>query len=126
MRGLVFIRLAEHRYEVGAVGATAVFEPRRNGRIAASWLHLLAASRGSWKDCTALLDGQKARPGACVRQALRRAADAIDDVSPTLAGVLRTVEVSTCPDGAVQARLPARANGLRIETSKPVPLACLE
>jgi hypothetical protein len=126
MRAVLFVRLAEHRYEVGPAGSTAIFEPRLNGRLSAAWLHRLAAARGCWMDCAAMLDGEKVRPGACARQALRRAADAVDAVSPTLAAVLRTAEVSEQPNGRVLARIPARAGGLQIETGKPVALPCLE
>lgn len=125
MRRVLFVQIGPDAYEVGVPGMTAVFEPRLNGRLSAEWLHRLTAARGRWLDCTALLNGEKTRPGACARQALRRAADAIDNVSPTLATVLRTVEVSEQMGGTVHARLPSRAGGLVIETGKPVPLACL-
>ena len=126
---VLFVRVAEHVYEIGPPGASVVFEPRVNGRPGMAIAHAVLAERGRRVDVTRLMPPHqiddtgeeiaRKSPRACATMWVHRARKVIGDLSPALRTVLESVEYETervDGDLRVYAKVPLRSNGVVVRT----------
>jgi hypothetical protein len=109
---------ANNAYFVGWKGdSLQCFHPSPTTALAAAWLWLLAAERGRRLDVTSMwADRDSQDPQRSIRRALQRVAADVSVTNRELGVVLAQVRTSALSDGRVEAYIPARGNGLVIDT----------